>query len=515
MTAAGNEVPVAAVSDGFDRSAAVLFPRTLLVTLGLSFCSLAVAQQPIHLANEPALSPDGSTLAFAWRGEIWTVPVSGGAARQLTRNAAADSEPSFSPDGSKIAFISSRSGSEQVWVMPVEGGAPKQITYHTAGYSLHGWYPDGKSLLVSGRRDHSHDFRSAQRLIRVRVDDRIAEEMLFDDYGTSGAISPSGKQILFTREGPAWWRKGYYGSQASQIWMYDLESKAFTKVLDDPRGALWPMWRPDGKGFYYVGGQGGSFNLREHDLASGNDRQLTQMEDDSVVFPCISRDGSTIVFRYLFDLYRFNLTSGSPPQRIEIFDGGDTVSEPVQRRRLTQATDVAFSADGLDIAFIAGGDLWVMDTELREPRQITRTPEEERDPVFSPDGETIWFISDADGQADIWRATRGEGKKYWWLNDKFSLTRVTNDAEVERNLRFNYDGSRVAYVRAGGDLWTIDRDGKDAQRFLASWDPPQFDWSPDGKWIVYAVSDNEFNNDVWVAPLDKSRKPFNLSRHPD
>ncbi len=156
-----------------------------------------------------------------------------------------------------------------------------------------------------------------------------------------------------------------------------------------------------------------------------------------------------------------------------------------------------------------------MDTELREPRQITSTPEEERDPVFSPDGETIWFVSDAEGQADIWRAARTDGKKYWWLNDKFTLSRVTRDAEVERNLKFNHDGSRLAYVRGGGDLWTIDREGNNAQRFLASWDAPQFDWSPDGKWIVYAVGDTEFNNDVWIAPLDRSREPFNLSRHPD
>ncbi len=166
---------------------------------------------------------------------------------------------------------------------------------------------------------------------RIKSDERAAEELLFDDYGASGAISPSGKRLLFTREGPAWWRKGYHGSQASQIWMYDLESKAFTKLLDDPRGCLWPMWRPDGKGFYYVGAQSGSFNLREHDLESGRDRQLTQLEDDSVAFPCISRDGSTIVFRHLFDLYRLNPTSPSPPQKIEIIESGDSVSEPVQR----------------------------------------------------------------------------------------------------------------------------------------------------------------------------------------
>lgn len=472
----------------------------------------ARAKEQIRLADQPALSPDGSLLTFAWRGEIWTVPSSGGAARQITRHSGADGEPEFSPDGSQIAFISERSGSKQVYVMPVEGGPPEQLTHHTAGFTLHGWYADGRSLLVSGQRDHF--WRDAERFFRIQREGRAAEELLFDDYGGSGALSPDAKRLLFTREGPAWWRKGYHGSQAAQVWMYDLEAKTFARHVDHDRGCLWPLWRPDGKAFYYVGGQNGAFNLWEHLLEDKSERQLTQLEDDGVAFPCISRNGSLIVFRQLFDLYRLTPGSAEPPQKIEIFDQGDKTAESVLRRRLTQATDVAFSVDGLDIAFIAGGDLWVMYTELREPQQITRTPEEERDPVFAPDGETLWFVSDAEGQADVWRAARGDAKKHWWLTDKFTLTRMTQDAEVEGSLRFSPDGSRLAYLKRD-DLWTMNREGADPKRLVASWSALQYNWSPDGKWVVYSHSDEEFNNDVWIAPLDGARPPFNLSRHPD
>ncbi len=339
--------------------------------------------------------------------------------------------------------------------------------------------------------------------------------MLFDDVGGSGALSPDGKRLLFTREGHAWWRKGYHGSQAAQVWLHDLEAKTFTKLLDHDRGSMWPMWRPDGKGFYCVSGQDGTFNLWECALEDKTQRQLTQLEDDGAVFPCIARNGSLIVYRQLFDLYRLNPLSAEPPQKIEIYDTGDWTSEPVVRRRLSQATDVAFSPDGLDIAFIAGGDLWVMDTELREPKQITNTPEEERDPVFSPSGSTLWFVSDAEGQTDIWRAFRSDEKKHWWLNEKFTLVRITRDADVERDLRFSPEGSRLAYIKGRGDLWTLSREGENPQRMLAAWNAPQYDWSPDGKWMVYATSDEDFNNDVWIAPLDGSRAPFNLSRHPD
>ena len=52
-------------------------------------------------------------------------------------------------------------------------------------------------------------------------------------------------------------------------------------------------------------------------------------------------------------------------------------------------------------------------------------------------------------------------------------------------------------------------------RLFRSWNTPDYDWSPDGKWLVYALSDNEFNRDIYVLPLDGSREAFNLSRHPD
>jgi Tol biopolymer transport system component/C-terminal processing protease CtpA/Prc len=483
---------------------------SLLCGLG----SVAENADSIRLASNPSLSPDGSVLAFSWRGEIWTVPVGGGVARPMTTHPGRDREPHFSPDGKDIAFVSDREGSPQVFVMPASGGAPKQITFHTAGYSLHGFFGDGRDVLVSGSRDHYWG-RHTDRFFRVRRDERRAEELLFDDFGRNGRISPDGKRLLFTREGPAWWRKGYRGSQASQVWMYELDSQRFSKLLDHPTGCTWPLWRPDGRGFYYVGAQKGSFNLWEYDLDAKTEKQLTQFEDDSVVFPCISRDGSTIVFRHLFDFYRFQPGRGETPTKIEITHAGDAATERIARRSLTQATDVAFSRDGLEIACIAGGDLWVMDTELREPRQIMATPEEERDPVFAPDGNAILFVSDRDGQSDLWRAERSDASKYWWQNDSFKVERLTRDADVESNLKWSPDGSRVAYVRGLGDLWTIEPTGKGAKRVVASWNAPEYDWSPDGKWLVYARSDNDFNRDIWLFPVDGSREPFNLSRHPD
>lgn len=469
--------------------------------------------EAVRMATGPALSPDGSTLAYCWGGDVWSVPSTGGQARRLTRSPAVDRDPEFSPDGKSIAFASDRQGSFHPYVMPADGGAPRQVGFHSAGYSLQGWSADGRSLLVSAARDHY--WREADRSFLIPVDARGPETPLFDAAGHDASLSPDGKNILFTREGAPWFRKGYRGSQASQIWLYDIDAKAFTKLLDPPAGALRPLWRPDGRAFYYVGLHKNSLNLILFNLDDKVDRPLTEFEDDSVIDPCLSRDGKTIVFRRLFDLYRYRPEEPGPPVRLEITQREDNSRDPAERRTLTRASQVAFSKDGLEVAFTAGGDLWVMDTELREPKQVTETPGEERDPVFNAKGDALLYVSDQGGQSDLWRAERADPALDWWRNDRFKLDRLTDDPEVDAHPRPSPEGSRVAYLKGRGDLWVMNPDGKEAKRVVASWSEPEFDWSPDGKWLAYAKSDEEFNQDVWVAPVDGSKPPFNLSRHPD
>ncbi len=472
----------------------------------------AVGEQ-VLLPSSPALSPDAKKLAFSWREDIWTVDSTGGVAQRLTAHSGLDTSPCFSPDGKSTAFVSQRDGQKQVHLVPASGGEPRQLTFHSEGCKLEGWYPEGRSLLINAGRDHY--WKASQRFFRIDAEERSSEHLLFDGYGRDASISPDGKRLLFTREGVSWWRKGYRGSQASQIWLYDSGSKKFTLLVKEPTGARSPLWAPDGKGFYYVGGQSGSFNLWYRKLPGKEQRQLTHFEDDSVVMPCIARNGSTIVFRHLFDLYRIHPEENQPPKRLEISVEADLAAKKTLRRRLDKATEVAFSSDGLEMAFVAGGDLWAMDTALREPRQVTDTPEEERDPVFGLDGKSILFVSDTGGQSDIWRAERGDAEKYWWQNDEFPLTRLTNDPEVEGDLQYSPTGKDVAFIRGRGDLWLIGSDGKNARQVFASCSRPDYDWSPDGKWLVYSLSDDQFNRDVWLRPIDGSSGPFNLSRHPD
>lgn len=320
------------------------------------------------------------------------------------------------------------------------------------------------------------------------------------------------------REGERWWRKGYHGARSAQIWLCDLKQNSFNQLLNLPTGCFSPVWKPDGSGFYYCGSQNaenGARNLWEYTLKTKESRQLTHFEDDLVVSPTVSADGRTIVFSHLFDLYRLRVGRDAQPGLIEITVSQEDQNTDLHRRTLTTATDAAFSEDGLEVAFISGGDLWVMETELREPVQVTATPQFESDPIFINDGNSIVCVSWHDGEPDIWKIQRQDSAKYWWQNDQFATTRITEDDAVESNLRLSPDGKHLAYIRERGDLWLRNLETGGLEKMVESFSAPDYDFSPDGKWIVYAKADNNFNTDIWIMPTDKSSAPVNVSRHPD
>ncbi len=486
--------------------------RWTIVCLFLLAAPVA-AQEPIRLPNNPALSADGQWLAFDWNGDIWIASSNGGEARQLTAHPGRDTQPRFSPDGKTIAFVSDREASPQIFTVPFHGGNPEQHTYHTAGATLQEWSPDGNALLIRAARDHF--WRHAERFFTIKCKARSGEELLFDDYGNDGTLSPDGKKLLFTREGEGWWRKGYKGSRVTQVWLFDRAAKSFTKVLHEEYGCRWPMWKPDGTGFYYVGEHARGSNLCEYDFKSKKTQSLTRFKEDSVVFPTIARNSGRIVFRHLFDLYRFDPKQGYV-NKLDFFHNADRIAKKKEYRVLTSAAAAAFTKDGLEIAFNAGGDIWVMDTELREPKAVCTASgmHAEGNLLFTPDGQEILCAGSVEAKCVIAKMSRYDAKKFWWQNQYFVKTNIAVLNEMPSKLKLSPDGKRLAFVLGRGELYTMDLDGENKRRVLAGWNAPDFDWSPDGKWFVYAQLDAEFNRDIWLVRSDGSGKPFNLSRHP-
>jgi tricorn protease len=479
------------------------------------------AQEPIEIrmASDFALSPDGETLVFRWANELWSTSIEpNGSIKRLTNHPAVDSQPRFSPNGKQIAFISNRSGSNQIYVMPAEGGIPQQKTFHSEGYSLADWFPDGNSVLAVASRDHF--WRGSNRMMQIDLTKRSAEKMLLDDAAANPKLSNDGKKILFTREGERWWRKGYRGERSAQIWMLDLQSGATSELLHEKVECLWPLWMPGGKGFYFAKGTDHGLDLWRYRFASDDQpprqRKVWGFQDDSIAEPTISRNGSTIVFRHLFDTYVLHPGKDDQPIKLDLKVASDTdLPEDIQRNTVNRADQVAFTDDGLEIAFTLNGDLWLMDTELKEPIQVTRTDGYEESPIFSNDGKSLWFTRKENGQVDLWKVEPKEPTKYWWQQKEFVETRMSESAGSKSNLRFTPNGKHLLFVQGRGNLVAMNLDTKEITSLVESFSEPSFSISPDSRWIAYDSQDNDFNSEIWIMPLDKHAPAVNVSRHPD
>lgn len=497
-----------------------------LFLLSLVLAVPALAQdRTIRLPRNPRLSPDGDQIAFAWRGDIWTASSDGGAARRLTTHPSDDSAPWFTPDQLSIIFTSSRDGSSQLYQVPMAGGAPQQLTADSNRKTVHGFTSNGAELLVTMRTDRGFHYSESARLFAIDLAGGKPKRMVIDVAMAQAALSPDGNHLLFVRGRPMWSRKGHRGTQSAQLWHADLRQSPVTiERLDEDQPGFQniacqnPMWAPDSATYYYVSDPDGTFDVYQRRLGSDAVRRVTHVgakdrSDDGVAFPSLAKLGNTMLVRRRFDLIKVDTKTGQL-QPLSLHATGDDHAVAIERRTESSAQNIAFTADGKQMAFVSGEDVWVMDRILKEPRRITNTPHNETSLAFSGDGKRLFFVSDVSGEFDIWEATIDREDGIWWLANEFSLRQVTEDRGVESNLKRSPKGDHIAYTKQS-DIFVMDQDGSDHRRVVEAWSMPQFDWSPDGRWLTYATQDSNYNSDVWIVALDATQEPFNLSRHPD
>jgi tricorn protease len=170
---------------------------------------------------------------------------------RLTDHTARDINPRFSPDGRWIAFSSNRFGNNDVFVIAVAGGPPRRLTYHTGGDEVIGWTRDSQAVVF--RASHGDGvFPGTATLYQVPVQGG-PETPLPVDWGWWGTFSPDGRSLVFNRHPSTWSRKHYRGSYAADIWVADLQTKAYRQVLAGEKyNRFWPMWGPKDE-IYFVG----------------------------------------------------------------------------------------------------------------------------------------------------------------------------------------------------------------------------------------------------------------------
>jgi len=472
----------------------------LLVTLaGEAFAQSSAAPKPYF--TDPAISPDGSEIAFSSGGDIWTVPAAGGEAHLLVSHPATEAKPLYSPDGKRLAFMSTRTGNGDIYVLTIDTGELKRITFDDQAELLDAWSADGRWLYFTSA---SFDVGTPD-IFRVSIEGGTPMQVSADIYTAEYHAAPShdGAMIAFTGHGlggSQWWRKGHSHIDESEIWLLRFGPKpAYEQVSEGGAKEMWPMWSNDDRTVYYVSDRSGAQNIWETDL-SGRRRQITEFKDGRVLWPSISYDGRTVVFERNFQIWKLD-TTNDRAAAVSITRRGAPAGPAVDHLRLSDGiSEMALSPDGKKIAFVMRGEIFaVSSTDGGDAARVTYSSAEESQVAWSVDSRRLVYVSDRDGPTHL------------FLYDFATNTesRITSDQASDDTPMFSPDGKSIAFERGGDEVRAYEIDSKKEhtvakahlERPPLSSDRP-FIWSPDSKWIAYVpVSEKGFKN-VFVAPAD-------------
>ncbi|MDE5555117.1 MAG: peptidase S41, partial [Muribaculaceae bacterium] len=243
--------------------------------LSLAISTSALAESPLWL-RDAAIAPDGSEIAFTYKGDIFTVPVSGGKARQITTDKAYDSKPVWTPDSRQIVFNSTRQGSSDIFICDAVGGNVRRLTTHSGTETPLGFNNEGKLLFTANIQPSLEAIQGPfqTQLYSIDIDrPNPRPEMELSVQMRSLSVNPSGEMLYEDKKGfedPL--RKHERSSGTSDIWL--LTNGEFNKLTDFNGHDLNPVWASDGKTFYYISEEDGTLNVYHSNL-NGKREKLT------------------------------------------------------------------------------------------------------------------------------------------------------------------------------------------------------------------------------------------------
>lgn len=440
-------------------------------------------------------------IVFLCEDDLWSVPAAGGMARRLTSNRGAVSAPALSPDGTRLAFIGREEGPAEVYTMPALGGPAQRLTFQSASADVVGWTQDGDRIVYASSACLPHP--RVRWLWTVPAQGGVPERLPFGPANHI-AYGPAG-QIAIGRHtaDPARWKR-YRGGTAGRLWIDRAGDGEFVPLEPVQGNLTCPMWIDDR--IYFVSDHEGVGNLYSC-LPLGEDvRRHTHHEEYYV--RAAATDRARIVYHAGAELYVYDVRADEG-RRVDV----DLRSPRVQcQRRFVRPSrylqGAALHPDGRALATIVRGKLFTMaNWEGAVLQHGERDSARYRIADWLNDGERLVALSDATGEEAIEvhsLSSRGEPKRL----DGLDIGRVTqlavspaSDQVVIANQRFEL----VLVDLDSGETRLLDESPFGRIAGMA--------WSPDGRWLAYGFRSTERTCSIKIAQVDSGE--CQLVTHPE
>ncbi|MEP1095320.1 MAG: S41 family peptidase [Cyclobacteriaceae bacterium] len=471
--------------------------KTSSLTLGviLTLFALLLDAQPLWLRSS-SISPDGSQIAFSYKGDIYLVPSNGGTAIPLTLDASYEYMPVWSNDGESLAFASDRYGNFDIYITTLDGGDLKRLTFHSSDDMPATFSPDDNQVVFNSWRV---DLAKYAQFPNSRMPELYA-------VPTTGGrpvtvLTTPSEEVKYNKAGDKIYyqdRKGYedpfrkhhVSSITRDLWEYDQKSKKHTQLTTFEGEDRSPLLSPDEQSLYYLCEESGSFNVHKLDLASGNSSKLTSFDRHPIRYLSISSDG-LMSFSYNGELY--TMREGQTPSKVAIQI--TSIRQNLERETLSVSsgiTEMEIAPSGKEFVFVKRGEVFVSSVDGGTTKRITNTPEQERSVSFSPDGRSIVYAGERNGAWNIYESKiMDEEEPYFFASTLINESALVATTAMEFQPLYSPDGKKVAYLEDRTTLKVVDLSSKASETVLPELSNYSysdgdifFSWSPDSKWIA-------------------------------
>lgn len=496
----------------FHKFVSFKFTKMILRLARLAIVSLLVfVSQSLHAQTETRLmrfpAIHGNQIVFSYAGDLYTVNAAGGEARKLTSDAGYEMFSHFSPDGKTIAFTAQYDGNTEIYTIPAEGGEPKRLTITaTLGRDdisdrmgpnniVMTFTPDGKNIVYRSRKQTFNDFIG--QLFTVPIEGGMSAELPLPAGGFC-SYNADGSQMAYNRvfrEFRTW--KYYKGGMADDIWIYNFKTKTTENITYNVSQDVFPMWY--GNEIYFCSDRDRTMNLFCYSMDTKKIRKVTNFTEYDIKFP--SAGDNRIVFENGGYIYVFDIKT-QQINKVNIQIADDFVSG---RNQLKDATKflgaVSPSPDGNRIVVTGRGDIFTVPVKEGIVRNLTNSSgAHDREGVWSPDGKYIAYLSDKNGEFEIYIAPQDGSSEPIKLTENADTYKFT--------IRWSPDSKSIAWNDKMLRLQYVNIDTKKVKLVDKSsvWEIGSFDWSPDSKWITYAMPQPNGMQQIFLFNTQDERK---------